>query len=455
MYTAKSKSSKKEAALERELQSHFDFGAAVKEWLGKHETVCLSSDEWGLVELPVHWLLSPDIDMAARQKSFSHVDDIVISLQKFGIQVYNVKVLIWVEDVKKWAESMKELDFKRFDWSQPAPFKIQVIAGDHTIAALKKLCEMRPKNKLWKTMKVRLVVCENTKENRNMIRAVGSLDNKVAEVHKGATPWDNILQIHNVMASIQADNSLNATKKKEALSEYRTQCKTTMAGEGKGAERTIGNYFAIAKIKGKVWDNIAAIFKADAEGKLQQAGAKKGKSKTVGYGCFCHMAYLPDKDLIRWSQRVLDGIWTPTQFKNRCLEVKKVLKLHEYIVSYLNARHQNEFEKILDATVKYPFLLETDYMTSLIPAFNPKKKDNCLPQSIANSIDGKIKEMELQKQQAKEKEVMSEKIVRVFCSWFFFVYKKKPETTFIFFTSHPQYPHFITQWQYAGFDHIE
>ena len=415
------------------MKTHLDFSVRVKEWLTAHETTCASSDEWGLVEVPVDFLVSPDPDIAARQKSESHVDELVESFQRYGIQVYNVKVLIWKHDVVKFSANIKGLDFKQFNWDGKAPFKMQVIAGDHTVGALKKLRRMRPNNKQWKTFKIRLVVCEDTKENRQMLLAVGSLDNKIAEVHRGATAWDNILQIHTVMLSIENDNSLNKEQKKKAMSEYREAAKTTMGEEGKKAERTIGNYFAIAKIRGKVWDNIAAIFKADAEGTLVKAGSgKKGKAKPFSYGAFCHMAYLPEQDLLRWTQRVLDGEWTPAQFKNRCLDVKKVLKMQDFIISYLNLRHQHHFKKFVDASLKYPFLSDKDYMNSLVPAFRPNKSTNSLPQTIANSIDAKIRELELQKSKERQIQVLFVIISIVVLSCFF-LFTEKKQSTFVFF----------------------
>lgn len=177
-----------------------------------------------------------------------------------------------------------------------------------------------------------------------------------------------------------------------------------MGGVGGSSAKTLGNIFAIAKVKGQLWNNIATIFQKDAAGTLCKAGSKriKGVVKPLNQGPFCHMANLPNADLIRWTQKVIDGEWAPSDFKSRCLAVKKVFKLQEYLYKHLNLRCGHNFTSFVEACVEYPFLTDKEYINRLVPAFVVKRNETRLPQAIANSVEAKVldhhKKMELEQQ---------------------------------------------------------
>ena len=388
------KPSRKEVRMQKELDSHFSYSTEVKQWLTEHETRTRTSNSWGDTPIPVWWLDSPDVDVAARRLNDRHVDDVVDSLQKYGIQVERVKVLIYKEDLIAAGIDPNNIDFSSWSPTGPAPVKMQVIAGDHTIAAMKKMTTMRPNNPLWRTFNVRIVVASKTATNKSFAQAVGSLDNRVAEVSKGASTWDNINQIHCKKESIEADTTLSAEDKKLEWTKYRTMCMTTMGGVGGSSAKSLGNIFAIAKVKGQLWKNIATIFQKDADGTLCKAGAKriKGVVKPLNQGPFCHMANLPSADLIRWTQKVIDGEWAPSDFKTRCLAVKKVFKLQEYLYKHLNLRCGHKFNSFVEACLEYPFLTDKEYINRLIPAFVVKRNETRLPQAIANSLEAKVLE---------------------------------------------------------------
>ena len=388
------KPSKRELRAQQELDGHFRYSSAVKSWLNTHETRTKTSNNWGDTPLPVHWLVSPDKDIAARSLNQRHVDEVVESLQKYGIQVHRVKVLIWKEDLLQKGIGLNNIDFSTFQQHGPPPVKMQVIAGDHTIAAMKKMSLMRPNNPMWKTFLVRIVIAVNNATNKSFAQAVGSLDNKVAEVSKGASTWDNISQIHSKKEALDADPNLTSDQKKTEWTRYRNMCLTTMGGVGGNSVKTLGNIFAIAKVKGQLWKNIATIFQKDAEGTLCKSGTKriKGVVKPLNQGPFCHMANLPQSDLIRWTQHVIDGDWSTSDFKARCLAVKKVHKLQEFILKHLNIMYRHRFNSFVDAAQEYPFLTDKAWVSQLLPAFNPSRKETNLPQSIANSIEAKVKD---------------------------------------------------------------
>jgi hypothetical protein len=428
------------------MESHYKFSSEVKEWLTAHETRTVASNEWGDTALPVKWLVSPDKDIAARSLNERHVQYVVDSLQKYGIQVHRVKVLMWADELTALGIDLRNIDFSNYNPAGPAPVKMQVIAGDHTIAAIKRMCVMRPANPLWKSFLVRIVVAEMNDFNKRFVQAVGSIDNKVAEVSKGATTWDNISQIHHKKEAIDQDPNMSAEDKKTAFAAYRVTCQTTMGGPGGNAIKSLGNLFAIAKVKGPLWKNISTIFQMDAAGTLSKSDRKvnKGTIKPLNQGPFCHMANLPENDLIRWTQKVIDNEWAPSEFKNRCLAVKKVHKLQDYILNHLKMRFQESFRSFVEAAQKYEFLTDKQWISNLLPAFNPKRNDVHLPQSIATSLESRIKAH----QKKANRELSAQVLKFSFCFYFlFFLYRKQtPLFRLHFHTHHSCNSHIFFIW---------
>jgi hypothetical protein len=424
--------------LQKEMESHYQFSSEVKGWLSAHETRAVNSNKWGDTQLPVLWLVSPDKDIAARSLNERHVQDVVDSLQKFGIQVHRVKILIWVHELRALGIEVDNIDFSNFNPKGPAPCKMQVIAGDHTIAAVKRMMVMRPANPLWQSFSVRIVVAEENDVNKRFVQAVGSIDNKVAEVSKGATTWDNISQIHYKKEAIDQDTSKTAADKKTAFAAYRAICNTTMGGPGGNAVSSLGNLFAIANHKGQLWENISTIFQMDAAGTLSKSDRKvsKGTIKPLNQGPFCHMANLPESDLIRWTQKVIDNEWAPSEFKTRCLAVKKVHKLQDYILKHFEMRFSEKFRSFVEAAQKYEFLTDKQWIASLLPAFNPTRRDVHLPQSIATSLENKLKA-----HVKKATQQLSTQVLKfLFCFYFlFFLYRKQTSLFRLHFHTHDSF----------------
>jgi hypothetical protein len=137
--------------------------------------------------------------------------------------------------------------------------------------------------------------------------------------------------------------------------------------------------------------------------------------------------------MIRWTQKVIDGEWAPSEFKNRCLAVKKVHKLQDYILNHLKMRFSEIFRSFVEAAQKYEFLTDKQWITTLLPAFNPKRNDVHLPQSIATSLESRLKA-----HMKKASQELSAQVLNFsFCFYsLFFLYRKQTPLFRLHFHTH-------------------
>ena len=72
----------------------------------------------------------------------------------------------------------------------------EVIAGNHSVHALKSLHSEYPRNVLFGAPKCKVFVCQNTLDNRPAIRALGGLDNVIKGIHRLPTKTEAVPAMH-------------------------------------------------------------------------------------------------------------------------------------------------------------------------------------------------------------------------------------------------------------------
>ena len=123
----------------------------------------------------------------------------------------------------------------------------EVIAGNHSVHALKSLHSEYPRNVLFGAPKCKVFVCQNTLDNRSAIRALGGLDNVIKGIHRLPTKTEVVLAMHEQLKH-ESDTRANMAKMKK---EWRVvYCNNT---------NTLGTMIQLAKKDGEVWDLIYSI----------------------------------------------------------------------------------------------------------------------------------------------------------------------------------------------------
>lgn len=368
-----------------------------KQWLEERKTVTMSSSQFGLTQLRCIWLDSPPPDMAARLLDKGHVVYVAGSLNLHGIQQNNVMVLIFKEDIIAHPTlSLDNLDFTPFLDCDQAPVPMYVIAGDHTTHAVQMLHKAKPLNPTWTHMWVTLVLSDNTPEDRRMAQITGEMDNKIGSIKQEMSPLDYINQIHRTymnLISKYGDPSVAANAKKinKDMQTYKNQCKVTMGAPKIIAEATLGTYFQIAKRTGEVWDLIEQVFtKHKANLRASSRGREITAKDHLGHSYFTDMASVDEALLVHWLQRIVDGNITVSDFKRKCGNFNKILKLQKCILTWYRAEYHANYDDYDTLVEKHPFLATKGFVSQVIGSFHPSKKNQTIPQSIADIIKARI-----------------------------------------------------------------
>jgi hypothetical protein len=331
--------------------------------------------------------------MAARRRDEQHVHVIAKSLNSYGIQQNNVIILIFIKDIIAHPGlSLDNLDFTPFLNNVESPVPMYTIAGDHTCGAMQALHQAKPNNPTWKYMDVHLAITEDTPENRRLAQIAGDLDNKVGNIKQEMSTFDYIDQIHRMYEKLirQHGNPAVAANLKiinKALAKYKNDCITTMGDRGQIATATLGTYFQIAKRTGEVWSLIEKIF---TDHKAALYASSRGRTLTakdhLGHSYFTDMANIPDDSLIKWLRKVTNGNMTVSQFKQKCTKYKKIVVLQKAILTWVAAEYHVNHNTYEDLVAVHPFLATSEFVSNVIGTFNPTKKNNKLPHSIASTI---------------------------------------------------------------------
>ena len=120
----------------------------------------------------------------------------------------------------------------------------EVIAGNHSVHALKSLHSEYPRNVLFGAPKCKVFVCQNTLDDRSAIRALGGLDNVIKGTHRLPTKTEAVLAMHEHLKHEDDTRANMAKLKKEWRVVY---CNNS---------NTRGTIIQLAKKDGRVWDLI-------------------------------------------------------------------------------------------------------------------------------------------------------------------------------------------------------
>ena len=338
--------------------------------------------EMGFFLIPTAWPQYPEAEIADRKRDAQHVDTIKKSMLEHGILINSgVTLLMWQDDLDA---ANIDLTTYIFDTDKPEPpVPMYTIAGDHTCAGAQSLHEFYPKNKKWSTLPVSVVVAPKTDECTTFAKLYGGLDNKIRSTMKKKSPWDYVIDMHEMFERIE-NSEASQKEKKDKISKFMDDLKIRSSEP----ENSIGSWKQVAKQTGKLWDNIYAIF----------SGNTKDKKATVPKNTthFNTMSGIPEDNLIRWSDRVVEGEWRTKDFSDRCAQFKREkmcqTKMMDFAVEKLTDEDTDEGkpESYQDLIEILPFFGDAEWFKKCVAFMgNARQRDELAPQ-IKNEILEKI-----------------------------------------------------------------
>jgi hypothetical protein len=346
--------------------------------------------------VPINWPTRLDA-LASRLKSDRHVHDLADSMRKFGIQKHDVVVLVYVEDLEKYFGTYTATLTLNFPVDQttglavvgslpPVPFNI--IAGDHTVAAVLLLHHEKPRRSDFMHIPVTLLICRKTLECEKYARSFGTIDNITKSVHKDMTQWDIAFNLHHVLKQSQpaSGQGEDARKHKETVAAQVADIK--LLSSSTFAEATFGSIRALASREGELWLLIEAIF----QGKFLPPPGMVSPAPPTTLSHFNNMAGIPDDTLQKWLGRVISTQWTTTQFNDRCLKFKKEQKVQKAIAEYLCVKvpsldSKSTYEELMQV---YEFLAQPDWFSGISSWVTSITKKQSLPEQVKHEINTQL-----------------------------------------------------------------
>jgi hypothetical protein len=238
-----------------------------------------------------------------------------------------------------------------------------------------------------------------------MAYTYGIVDNYVKEQASGTTPWDIVYKVHVTMEEINKAN-ISAAAKKAAISakceEIQRECSAKYTAQSFGSYRVLGSK------TGKLWDLLYAIFTETAENKGRK-GAHTSGPASIGH--FMHMAYIPDEKLTKWAKQVKNRDIDSKQFMNNCTFYKKVAKVENQLVEFVNEMLPGRNYKTL-SEVQKGLPQVTDAWFKQAVAWCDEKKKSDLPPTVKSQVREFIQLEEKKKENAAKGLVSTEPMVR-------------------------------------------
>lgn len=356
--------------------------AALK-WFNLYRVRAGNTYEDGYVLIPVECIDHPEKCIEAREQDKDHRADMKNYFKTHGVLEPNIKVLMWSDEK---FDKVIRFDIDLDDPRPPSP--IYAIVGDHSAGGLKDLTKDYPKNRKFKYVLVKMAICPKTEENIKMALHYGTLDNTIASLHKAMSMWDCCKQMRNRWMDLCQEFPYEQQKneKRKKWKHYLTNCETSMPFSG-GTYHTLA---VVAKYDVSIWKLISKIF----EGEYVKNPKLKGQTTPKSFGHFNEMGGIPNEDLIRWLERVVNGTWTTKIFNNRCQLYKKTVRVRADIVEFVNTiRPEHGFEDFDKVAMMYPKMADPNWWNGVISWVSDKKKEK-LSALVKQQIEDIIEQTE-------------------------------------------------------------
>ena len=382
----------KQEVLDQETAARLQLTADVNTWFYANRVTheCSLYDKtMGKAIMPIMCGTHPEKCIQARERIPKHVKEVYSNMKMLGVSKRSdVVILFWQEDLDDNEITLDDLPLTNdiLTW--------HVICGDHTIAAQQKCYQENPTNVDFQFIPVEIVVCKKTQENVFFAYSCGQLDNETKKLTQGTTAWDIVSKIHDSMEICDAMRVTPEIRKKRFATMME---KLFQANSGIYKKPSFGSLRVLGQKTGRVWENIKEIFTRVPPDTPK--GVPKIPPPSINH--FYNLSDIPEKDVVRWTDRVLTTSWTSLELNKRCLRYKKEQRVKALFIEYVNIIRPDtkatSYEMLCDY---YGFFADEEWLDRSISWCSDKVKDP-LNSSVKASI---LKAIEMaEKKEAEQK----------------------------------------------------
>lgn len=330
------------------------------------------------MEVDPRVILEPAPEIRIREVNPTHVETLRESFWKTRTKNPNVSVVaLGYKGVMQLPELIK--------------FGLQAWEGLHTTKALSKIATKMDKNPFWQTYMVDVYICEDTSENRRVLRLVGNLSNFKSSVHLG-TQFDAVLKMqHDQMYAERA--RLKIKDEQELPKTFVDQIKRDWEFSTGQSMATINQIWNLAKHRGPLWERIWKI----VSGKVDNPEA----SKKIGFrppkSChhFNFMYGIEEDTLIELMDEVIRSEVNTKTFMIKCQKVKAIKRIRREILEWLNNQESVPTEmKTTDwdvAVQRFPALGAQDFFDQWDSTFITRGERDPPPSQFWEQLESRFR----------------------------------------------------------------
>ena len=327
-----------------------------------------------MIEIPVMWGSSPDKSLLVRALENQGIRDLYESFMK-GLLPMVLIGITW-SDFPSPLNRLKDLNNIDFDLAACAPPRpIMMIDGNHRTHALQEAHSDFPKKALYKTLKLILLVLPKTRQNIQMCLFIGNSRNYAAQVYVKTTQWSATCQFRRQWEELEADTTLSHAERQREFAAYKVRTQPKIHFE----PNTCHTFSALCQVDERVWDMMVIIF----SGRYTLNNKIKGQTTPKAMTHFVAMTNIPVDKLCAWLQKIIDGQWITSTFFKRCKFYNKQMKVAAQMLEYIQiVRPKYNFQSLPGVAIKYPDVLDVDWMNTVVNSCDDKIKDKLSPHAV-------------------------------------------------------------------------
>ena len=305
----------------------------------------------GAHNVPVQYFSAPGEEVEDRDLDQNHVAKLAREFQLHGTNNQNIEAFV-LFDTQAWknlpAQPLEGFaSLQAFLDAQPeGQNKLRVHIGWHSTNAIKVIHQRHPNNKKFKTIRPKAVYfVPNDSDGIRFLRRAGALDNRQHALHRKTPVWYNVKNLHRELESIRLSTNTEQDRRQKE-----SQLKDDIINSTSIAPNQYGQFKALAKQTGGVWEKITAIF----EGNVVKSQRKSGKKFKPPKSCapFVLCAGIPQQTLESMLQEVISGTMEVTNFKESCVRVKAELRLRKEALNICKVATWKKVKKRLGEPVE-------------------------------------------------------------------------------------------------------
>ena len=327
--------------------------------------------------LPVDSLQAPGPDIANRQLDMDHVKKLRASFRTY--QRINEDVMV----VARTHHAGPKAEHLTVEWLQQHAKKIEVIAGHHSVEAVKLLHHQFPDTELFAKVPCKVFVCPDTSENRQYLRAIGGFDNLIKAIQRRSSKTEITLQIRrHLECEIIPLPDKDKPRKLRDLKEH-------WAAIYNLNKATLGTIIVLANKPPEIW----ALIEQLLTGKEMFPGYRPPSNPSA----FNQIGGLDSEWIVKELKKLKAGDITLSVFHANCLREKNRLKVIEWIRELIvnlgskRPSHELEFMKWKSICGLYPLTTQPDFIASLCSGVSMIPKKSGPPESFKRAVSDWIK----------------------------------------------------------------